>query len=62
MEQSQLETIHTVCQNMQLMASVLQTFVRKKKQNLFPIIKILLVFINMTFSQLGVFPIFAREL
>jgi hypothetical protein len=49
MEQSQLETIDTICQNMQLMASVLQEFVREKKQNLFPIIKILLVFINMIF-------------
>jgi len=32
MEQSQLETIHTICQNMQLMASVLQEFVRKKQK------------------------------
>lgn len=30
MEQSQLETIDTICQNIQLMASILQEYVRIK--------------------------------
>jgi hypothetical protein len=31
MEQSQLETIYTICQNIQLSASILQEYVSQKK-------------------------------
>lgn len=33
MEQTQLETIDTICQNIQLMASILQEYVRQKKNS-----------------------------
>ena len=58
MEQSQLETIDTICQNMQLMASVLQEFVRKTyicyHQNISCLYK-------YDFLLLIIFLIFARE-